>query len=237
MRRFERRRVERLQSLAITVGLSFAVGALVDTALTWRLHEFEPFTPTAFMATPQPLPTTGVAEVPDTIASAGRERPREGSRIGKPEEAGSDVEILRRRDLQIPVDGVEDEDLIDSFDDRRGISRVHEALDIMAPRRTPVRAVEDGTITKLYLSEGGGGITIYQFDPTRRYSYYYAHLDRYASGLKEGQTVKRGDLIGYVGSTGNASEDAPHLHFAIYRLNAERRWWKGDPLNPYLILR
>jgi murein DD-endopeptidase MepM/ murein hydrolase activator NlpD len=232
MRRFERRRLEHLRSLAITIGLSFAAGALVDTALTWRLHEFEPFAPTAFMATPQPMPTTGVAaEVPDIVEPPERATPQDEG------DSGTDVEILKRRNLLIPVDDVEDDELYDSYDDRRGITRVHEALDIMAPRHTPVRAVEDGTIAKLYLSEGGGGVTIYQFDPSRRYSYYYAHLDRYASGLREGQAVKRGELIGYVGSTGNASENAPHLHFAIYRLNAEQQWWKGDPLNPYLVLR
>ena len=230
MRRFERRRLERIRKAALTVGLSFAAGALVDTMLTWRLHEFEPIAPTAFMATPQPTPTTGVAEVPDAIDGGSAPARRD-------EEGGSDVEILRRRNLMIPVEGVEAANLYDSFDDRRGVGRVHEALDIMAPRHTPVRAVEDGTIAKLYLSEGGGGVTVYQFDPSRRYSYYYAHLDRYAPGLKEGQDVSRGDLIGYVGSTGNASENAPHLHFGIYRLTAERQWWRGDPINPYAVLR
>ena len=219
-----------MRRAAITIGLSFAAGALVDTLLTWRLHEFEPLTPTAFMSTPQPLPTSGAVEVPDLVDG--------GSRVDdNVEEGGSDVAVLGQRNLTMPVDGVEADDLIDSFDDKRGVARVHEALDIMAPRHTPVRAVEDGTIAKLYLSEGGGGVTVYQFDPSRRYSYYYAHLDRYAAGLEEGQDVKRGELIGYVGSTGNASANAPHLHFGIYRLTAERQWWRGDPINPYAVLR
>jgi murein DD-endopeptidase MepM/ murein hydrolase activator NlpD len=107
----------------------------------------------------------------------------------------------------------------------------------MAPRGTPVRAVEDGTIAKLFESRGGGGLTIYQFDPSETFCYYYAHLDGYALGIREGQTVRRGQVIGYVGSTGNASPDAPHLHFTIFQLTPERKWWKGEPLNPYPVFR
>jgi murein DD-endopeptidase MepM/ murein hydrolase activator NlpD len=137
----------------------------------------------------------------------------------------------------MPVDGVPRDRLHDSFDERRaGGLRGHEAIDIMAPRGTPVRAVEDGHVAKLFRSIPGG-LTIYLFDPTETFSYYYAHLDRYASGLKDGQKVRRGEVIGYVGSTGNASEDAPHLHFAIFQLTAERQWWKGDPINPYDVFR
>ena len=132
------------------------------------------------------------------------------------------VDLLKQKHLAMPVDGVSRDLLHDSFDERRGGGlRGHDAIDIMAPRGTPVRAVEDGRIVKLFRSVAGG-LTIYQFDPTETFSYYYAHLDRYASGLQEGGDVRRGDVIGYVGSTGNASEDAPHLHFAIAQLNAER---------------
>jgi peptidoglycan LD-endopeptidase LytH len=149
-----------------------------------------------------------------------------------PIEAG-EIVALRARDLKIPVDGVEREALHNTFADARG-SRTHEALDILAPRGTKVRAVEDGRIQKLFTSKAGG-LTIYQFEPTATFTYYYAHLDRYEDGLREGQMVKRGDVIGYVGSTGNASTDAPHLHFAIFRLGPEKKWWQGDPLNPYLV--
>jgi murein DD-endopeptidase MepM/ murein hydrolase activator NlpD len=90
-------------------------------------------------------------------------------------------------------------------------------------------------VAKLFTSKAGG-LTIYQFDPSGTFSYYYAHLDGYADGLREGQIVHRGDVIGYVGSTGNASADAPHLHFAIFRLTSERQWWKGEPINPYPVL-
>jgi murein DD-endopeptidase MepM/ murein hydrolase activator NlpD len=141
------------------------------------------------------------------------------------------------RGLTVPVLGVRREDLRDSFDETRGNDRRHEAIDILAPRGTPVLAVEDGTIAKLFLSHGGGGKTIYQFDDDGLYAYYYAHLDRYAEGLTEGARVHRAQVIGYVGTSGNAPPDTPHLHFAVYLLEAERNWWEGDPVNPFEILR
>lgn len=137
--------------------------------------------------------------------------------------------------LIVPVAGIAASELADTYDDPRGGGRVHEALDIMAPAGTPVLATADGVIEKLFDSDNGG-LTIYQFDPTERWCYYYAHLQRYAPGLAEGDHVKRGDVIGYVGSTGNASPDGPHLHFGIYRLGAEKEWWKGKPVNPYPLL-
>src|SRR5262245_58837854 len=112
----------------------------------------------------------------------------------------------------------------------------HEATDIIAPRDTPIIAADDGVIKKLFLSKPGG-ITIYQFDPTEQYCYYYGHLDRYATGIHEGVIVRQGDIIGYVGSTGNASAMAPHLHFGIFELGPENRWWEGTPINPYPILK
>jgi murein DD-endopeptidase MepM/ murein hydrolase activator NlpD len=138
--------------------------------------------------------------------------------------------------LQLPVHGVSPRQLRDTFaDGRDGNQRGHEAIDIHAPRGTPVLAVADGRIVKLFSSKPGG-ITIYQFDVTGQFAYYYAHLDRYADGLAEGQTITRGSVIGYVGYTGNANPDAPHLHFAIFRLGPEKQWWKGEPLNPFEAL-
>jgi murein DD-endopeptidase MepM/ murein hydrolase activator NlpD len=137
--------------------------------------------------------------------------------------------------LQVPVSGVRREALVDTFDDRRGTDRRHEALDIPAPRGTPVTAVDDGEVMKLFLSEPGG-LTVYQFDRTRSVAYYYAHLDRYADGLAEGQVLHRGDAIGAVGSTGNADPEAPHLHFAVFELGPQRRWWKGRAVNPLPLL-
>lgn len=135
--------------------------------------------------------------------------------------------------LQLPVQGVLARDLRDTFaDGRDNNQRGHEAIDIHAPRGTPVLAVDDGPIAKLFLSKPGG-ITIYQFDATGQLAYYYAHLDAYAAGLKEGQYIRRGSVIGYVGASGNANPDAPHLHFAIFQLGPEKQWWKGEPINPF----
>jgi murein DD-endopeptidase MepM/ murein hydrolase activator NlpD len=153
-----------------------------------------------------------------------------------PVEAGMEVEDLRARDLTLPVEGIKREKLTDTFNDARGSARRHEALDILAPRNTPVLAVEDGKIAKLFLSDAGG-ITIYQFDPTENYAYYYAHLERYADGLKDGDPIKRGQVIGYVGTTGNAPRDTPHLHFAIFKLTSAKHWWQGTAIDPYSVLR
>jgi murein DD-endopeptidase MepM/ murein hydrolase activator NlpD len=142
---------------------------------------------------------------------------------------------LVARQLLIPVPGVTAADLRDTFAEARGSSRRHEAIDILAPRHTPVLAVDDGRIVKLFNSRHGG-ITVYQFDPTETYCYYYAHLQAYARGLAEGATVRRGAIIGYVGTTGNAPPGTPHLHFQIYQLSPEKRWWEGEPLNPFVYL-
>jgi murein DD-endopeptidase MepM/ murein hydrolase activator NlpD len=149
---------------------------------------------------------------------------------------GSDIEDLRSRSLAIPVRGLDAEDLVSSFDDARGASRRHEAIDILAPRGTDVLAVEDGTVAKLFTSVTGG-LTIYQYEPSARFVYYYAHLDAYAPGLKEGDSLRKGDVIGRVGTTGNAPESTPHLHFAISKLDPDRRWWGGTALDPYLVWR
>jgi murein DD-endopeptidase MepM/ murein hydrolase activator NlpD len=143
---------------------------------------------------------------------------------------------LRSRRLEVPVQGMTRDALRDSYDQRRGIAQQHEAIDIMAPRDTPIRAVEDGVIARLFESKAGG-TTVYQFDPSTTYVYYYAHLARYADGLHEGQPVQRAQVLGYVGTSGNAPKDTPHLHFAIFRLTDAKHWWQGSPINPYDILK
>jgi len=137
--------------------------------------------------------------------------------------------------LLLPVQGIRADQLQDTFTDARSEGRVHDAIDILAPNGTPVLAVADGTVEKLFDSVRGG-LTVYQFEPSGRYCYYYAHLDRYADGLAEKKTIKRGEVIGYVGSTGNASPEAPHLHFEIHVLGPEKQWWKGESINPYPVL-
>jgi len=170
--------------------------------------------PTPATPTAEPAAAVPVAPAPATTVPAGTAPPT----------------------LLVPVQGIKATDLLDTYDDPRGSDRVHEALDIMAPAGTPVLATADGTIEKLFDSDNGG-LTIYQFDPSGTWCYYYAHLQRYAPGLSEGDTVKRGQVIGYVGSTGNASADAPHLHFGLFVLDEEKQWWRGRPVNPYPLLR
>jgi murein DD-endopeptidase MepM/ murein hydrolase activator NlpD len=149
--------------------------------------------------------------------------------------AADGAALLAARSIVMPVQGVRGQALQDTFTDGR-TGGAHEALDIPAPRGTPVRAVDDGPLVKLFTSVPGG-LTIYQFDPAGQLAYYYAHLDRYAEGLREGMALRRGDIIGYVGTTGNAPPDAPHLHFAVFLLDADKRWWKGTAINPYPALR
>ena len=135
--------------------------------------------------------------------------------------------------LAFPLPGFEHA-LRDNFDEKRGL-RAHHALDIMAPRGTPVLSAANGRILKLYQSPSGGRM-IYASDASNRFILMYAHLDAYASGLAEGALVKQGQPIGYVGSTGNASPDAPHLHFAIARGRPDVQWWRGTPVNPHPLL-
>ena len=134
-------------------------------------------------------------------------------------------------DMIPPISGLALANLQDTFEEVHN-GHQHEAIDILEPRGTPVHAVVSGTIRKLFLSKPGGN-TIYQFDEMGVYCYYYAHLDGYAKGLREGMRVERGDVIGFVGSTGNADARTPHLHFAIFELGSERLWWKGKAVNPY----
>jgi murein DD-endopeptidase MepM/ murein hydrolase activator NlpD len=168
---------------------------------------------------PNPLPL-------DTAAAGGS---------AFPPVTGADVDALRSHRLVIPVAGVKPQDLIDSFDQLRGTHR-HNAIDIMAPRGTAVLSADAGRVLKLHNSVAGG-LTAYVADPTNRFILMYGHLDRYRPGLAEGMAVKKGEILGYVGSTGNANPAAPHLHLAITRTDNMLEWWKGTPLNPFLIFR
>jgi len=176
------------------------------------------------LSSEQPPPPAALATLP--AAAGGPE---------KKDVPGPAAPLLASRPLVIPVAGIAPEALVDTYNQARG-GRKHEAIDIMAPRGTPVHAVDDGKLVKLFTSVPGG-LTIYQFDPAGRLAYYYAHLDRYAEGVKEGMQLRRGDLIGYVGFTGNASPEGPHLHFAVFQLGPEKQWWKGEPVNPYPMLK
>jgi murein DD-endopeptidase MepM/ murein hydrolase activator NlpD len=174
--------------------------------------------------------------------------PAAGPSVERAEDAPSEAEVaavlghnraapvITPSGLAIPVAGIRPERLTDTFNAARGGARVHDAIDIMAPRGTPVLAAADGVVEKLHFSRGGGGITAYVRSPDRAWSYYYAHLDAYAPGLREGQQLRRGDPIGLVGFTGNANPAGPHLHFAVHRMAATDRWWQGRAINPYPLL-
>jgi murein DD-endopeptidase MepM/ murein hydrolase activator NlpD len=220
----ERRDLRKIPLVLITATVTAAV-----TSAVWVDH-YERLRPRD-----RPAPAIGLpGRAPETIdeSASGPEtkheivRPPRGARVGDVPD-----ELVAKR-LTIPVLGASFDAVTPQFFDARG-QRGHEAVDIIAPRGQPVIAVEDGTIAKLFVSERGG-LTIYQFDPTEKYAYYYAHLDGYAEGLSEGQKVLRGQTIGYVGSTGNAP--SPHLHFAVFVLGPDKQWWRGEPLDPYPAL-
>ena len=137
--------------------------------------------------------------------------------------------------LGMPIAGVDPRTLKSNFSEARG-GHTHEALDIMAPRGTPVLAVAEGNVVKLFTSKQGG-LTVYQFDNSSTRCYYYAHLDRYAPALKEGMLLRKSDVLGYVGSTGDASPSAPHLHFAVFQLGPEKHWWQGTAIDPLPLLK
>jgi murein DD-endopeptidase MepM/ murein hydrolase activator NlpD len=251
-RRFSPRRlgdrIAPLGALALVVGLAYGGSRLLEMLgweLPWSRSEVtsregprsrgDPANGQA-RPTARPEPTTREASLPPASEPDVRDDESGGDETASPPDVSQDdVGILRARQLELPVEGLDRDTLRSDFGEARG-SHLHEAIDLLAPRGQPVMAVEDGTIEKLFTSVRGG-LTIYQFDPSRSYAYYYAHLDGYVRGLHEGQPVERGQVIGYVGTTGNAPEQTPHLHFAIFKLGPERRWWHGTAIDPFLVLR
>jgi murein DD-endopeptidase MepM/ murein hydrolase activator NlpD len=230
-----RRRVAVVPALVVCFGIGVATG--------WVLREKGPPLPATSIVAGVQVDAEAPADTPAAIAATGGARVRPVSTAGEPTisaapppAAAAALESLRQRDLRVPIDGVNVESLKGSFDEHRSGAggHVHDAADILAPRNTPIHAVENGTIAKLFVSKAGGN-TIYEFDPSGEFSYYYAHLERYAAGLHDGQTVARGDVIGYVGTSGNAPPTVPHLHFAVYELGPEHHWWQGRAIDPYLV--
>ena len=148
----------------------------------------------------------------------------------------ADIEYVRSRRLQLPVAGIHPEQLEDSFEAPRDGTRRHWAIDILAPRGTPVLAADDGHVLRVSWNSAGGN-TVYATDVEGRIVYYYAHLDHYRESLAAGMPLAKGDTIGYVGTTGNAPKDIPHLHFQIMRMPHDGKYWNGEPINPFAILR
>lgn len=240
---------EAARRLGAAAGVGFVAGFCTLAMLIWYYGNFIGLRPepsgwesraVAGSGTPPaspPLhpPEPPAATAPNPVGTDGGTAPE------PPERAESTIgpeplALLRNRRLTMPVEGVERSALVRSYADARSGGRRHEAIDILAPRHTPVRAVEAGTVARLFTSRYGG-LTIYQFDPEKQFIYYYAHLERYVSDLKEGDEVRRGETIGYVGTSGNAPANTPHLHFAIFKALEPPRWWEGLPLDPYDVLR
>jgi peptidoglycan LD-endopeptidase LytH len=226
-----------LRTFSAGAGCGFLAGSLLVATLLWQYH---------WIVLPWVGPSTAIRETADPGAR-GIETERPTATIGRPIYPAPAPETvmgplpsspagLEDRGLLIPVAGTRVDQLTRQFSDERGGSRRHEAIDILAPRNTSVLAVEDGTIARLFYSKAGG-ITVYQFDPTAKFCYYYAHLERYADGLREGEAVRKGQVLGYVGTSGNAPKTTPHLHFAIFRLTEARHWWEGTPIDPYDVFK
>ena len=207
-------------SETVTLARSGATALVVDTAALDS------------SSTEPQVDTSTLRVAPDTLVAP--QRPSSGS--SHPPVGPADIESFKLAMPVVPVAGVGARDLIDSFDDKRGTDRTHNALDIMARRNTPVLAAVPGTILKLHNSTAGG-ITIYQSDSTSRFVMMYGHLESYRPGIVEGMSVKRGEIIGFVGSTGNANVLAPHLHFQVTRNDNMNEWWKGTPVNPFIVYR
>ena len=208
---------------------AFAAGAAVDGWL--RTHGPPKPTGSDLVLRAESAPAT-VARDTRVATPAG---PADARISAAPSPTATTGDVPRGR-LRVPIDGETIESLKGGFAETRGSNRPHEAVDILAPRNTPVHAVERGTIAKLFNSKAGG-LTIYQFDPSGHLCYYYAHLQRYADGVTEGMAVSQGDVIGYVGTTGNAPPNTPHLHFAVFEVNADKQWWKGKAIDPYLVFK
>lgn len=182
--------------------------------------------------------TVAIGAAPDGRTPAGRERPRETLFIpaSRPaDDAGAPAVLAPGASLLIPVRGIGPGQLRDTYHDPRSGGRVHNAIDIMAPGGSPVVAAVDGTIHRLRTG-GLGGVTIYQLGADGRTLYYYAHLQRYAAGIREGMVVRAGEVIAYVGDTGNAGRGNYHLHFSVGRLTDPSRWWDSENVNPYPLL-
>jgi peptidoglycan LD-endopeptidase LytH len=215
--------------------LGFAAGVLCLGVVLWRAGSLLPVQALAAPKVPEAIHLDpGQPKQPPAISPPLQlsDPPPEPSPVATPPLP----EVLDGApSLAMPIAGVAPHTLKSNFSQARG-GHAHEALDIMAPRGTQVLAVAEGNVVKLFTSKPGG-LTVYQFDNSRMWCYYYAHLDRYAPGLKAGTLLRKGEVLGYVGSTGDASPNAPHLHFAVFRLGPERKWWQGTAVDPLPLLK
>jgi peptidoglycan LD-endopeptidase LytH len=187
-------------------------------------------------AAPEGMLKTAPANPQKATAAAGEKAKAQS----EPEKTLSEAEkksalaALKSLHLRTPIEGFDLQRIKGAFYEKRG-EEIHHAADLLAERNTPVFAVADGKIAKLFLSKAGG-ITIYQFDPSERFVFYYAHLEKYAEGLAEGKSIKRGELIGYVCTSGNAPKNTPHLHFSVGVMDQSKKWWQAIEVDPFEVL-
>ena len=228
--------VTRRNVLLVSVGLLVILGSieLLNLQSTRRLASFERTSDGKNAA------VSGNERPRNERASGGSTRERmstetDSANPGPSAVTSNDFDYLASRNLLLPLAGITKAQLRDTYNEARAEGRQHNALDIKAPQGTTVLATSDGTVMKLFQSERGG-ITLYELDPSGRYVYYYAHLMRYEDGMIEGKQLRRGDVIAYVGDTGNAGAGNYHLHFAISKLTAPGKWSGGDPINPFPLL-
>ena len=203
--------------------------AIVTLATNYRMTPVVPA-----VDVPQSLPNTPVAI--GTPISTDPVAPEPAELPPAPAPAPTVSSFVGTMNLIIPVAGIKQDQLLDTFGEARTEGRLHDAIDIMAPAGTPVLAAADGRILRLFQSERGG-ITIYQLGPNQEVIFYYAHLSGYAPGIAEGKDVRQGEVIGYVGDTGNAGPGNYHLHFSIAMVSDPKRYWEGTNINPYPLLR
>ena len=232
--------------LALLIGIVMLVGIVAFLQRRFGYYRSTVTVPTPTPASTSPLeaakPSPEPSPTPAQEATPLMNSPvPEASLIPSPSSSPSNSPVptegfVGTLKLIVPVAGVQPNQLLDTFSDARSEGRVHDAIDIPAAQGTPVLATADGTIIKLFQSERGG-TTIYQLSTNQKLIFYYAHLQRYADGLTEGRLVRQGEVIGYVGDTGNAGPGNYHLHFSIAVVSDPKRYWEGTNINPYPLLR
>jgi murein DD-endopeptidase MepM/ murein hydrolase activator NlpD len=185
--------------------------------------------PVLYYPTDGPAPTRAPKTAPTAAPAPAPSAPVE---VDSATAGLSDADYLWTRRLTVPVAGADMSKVDDSFSEPRDGDRVHRALDILAPRGTPILSADDGKILRMSTSSLGG-ITMYTVDPANRIVYYYAHMDHYNDAMTPGRAIVRGDTLGFVGTTGNAPKDTPHLHFQIMRWAPDGKYWNGEPIDPF----
>ena len=225
-------RRQRIKTLLLALAFLVTLGILLEWLSRRRGYQNVP----TLIPSQSPKPLRLTSSPPSSAAPSSESSPAATPLPDNTTAQSSSTPTVQPSGLIIPVAGVRADQLVDTFSAARSEGRVHDAIDIPAPHGTPVLAVANGKILKLFQSQPGG-MTIYQLSSDEKFIYYYAHLDRYVESLHEGQIVMQGETIAYVGDTGNAGAGNYHLHFSIAMTSDPKRWWEGVDINPYPLLR